>query len=72
MEISIESDLLLLNAEGRCFINGTAYAGKSTMVRMLAEKYSGICRGGNYRACLGQVNSEEKATGLSASDSLCW
>ena len=24
------------------FINGTAYAGKSTMVKMLAEKYNGI------------------------------
>lgn len=24
------------------FINGTAYAGKSTMVKRLAEKYNGI------------------------------
>ena len=24
------------------FINGTAYAGKSTMVKMLAEKYNGM------------------------------
>ena len=24
------------------FINGTAYAGKSTMVKMLAEKHGGI------------------------------
>lgn len=24
------------------FINGTAYAGKSTMVKMLSEKYHGI------------------------------
>ena len=30
------------------FINGTAYAGKSTMVRMLAEKYGGIECGENY------------------------
>lgn len=30
------------------FINGTAYAGKSTMVRLLAEKYDGICCGENY------------------------
>ena len=27
------------------FINGTAYAGKSTMVQLLAEKYGGICCG---------------------------
>ena len=30
------------------FINGTAYAGKSTMVAMLAEKYGLIARGENY------------------------
>lgn len=30
------------------FINGTAYAGKSTMVKMLAEKYDGILCEENY------------------------
>ena len=30
------------------FINGTAYAGKSTMVHLLAEKYDGIECGENY------------------------
>ena len=30
------------------FITGTAYAGKSTMVKMLAEKYGLICCGENY------------------------
>ena len=30
------------------FLNGTAYAGKSTMVKILAEKYDGICCGENY------------------------
>lgn len=30
------------------FINGTAYAGKSTMLRMLAEKYNGILCEENY------------------------
>lgn len=30
------------------FINGTAYAGKSTMVKMLAEKYNGIVCEENY------------------------
>lgn len=33
------------------FINGTAYAGKSTMVKMLAEKYDLIHCGENY-ACV--------------------
>ena len=30
------------------FINGTAYAGKSTMVKRLAEKYDGIACEENY------------------------
>lgn len=33
----------------RCyFVNGTAYAGKSTLVKLLAEKYGGIACGENY------------------------
>ena len=34
------------------FLNGTAYAGKSTMVRLLAEKHNGICCGENYHDVL--------------------
>lgn len=34
------------------FVNGTAYAGKSTMVRLLAERYGGICCGENYHDVL--------------------
>ena len=34
------------------FINGTAYAGKSTMVRLLAEKHGGIECGENYHNAL--------------------
>ena len=34
------------------FINGTAYAGKSTLVRMLAEKHGGIACGENYHDAL--------------------
>lgn len=34
------------------FINGTAYAGKSTMVKMLAEKYNGIACEENYHDAL--------------------
>ena len=30
------------------FINGTAYAGKSTMVKLLAQKYGGIACEENY------------------------
>lgn len=34
------------------FINGTAYAGKSTMVKRLAEKYNGIACEENYHEAL--------------------
>lgn len=34
------------------FINGTAYAGKSTLVKGLAEKYNGIACGENYHNAL--------------------
>lgn len=38
--------------ENAYFIIGTAYAGKSTMVRMLAEKHRGIACGENYHNAL--------------------
>lgn len=42
------------------FINGTAYAGKSTMVKMLAEKYNGIACEGNYQDVkLSELDSSE-------------
>lgn len=34
------------------FITGTAYAGKSTAVRLLAERHGGICCGENYHDVL--------------------
>ena len=48
MKIGIESNLLRNLFQNVYFLNGTAYAGKSTMVRLLAEKYDGICCGENY------------------------
>ena len=42
------------------FINGTAYAGKSTMVKLLAEKHDGIACEENYHdALIETLNSEE-------------
>ena len=42
------------------FINGTAYAGKSTMVKLLAEKYSGIVCEENYHdKYLSELSKEE-------------
>ena len=52
MKIGIESNLLKKLFENVYFINGTAYAGKSTVVHMLAEKYDAIECGENYHADL--------------------
>ena len=52
MKIQIESNILRNLFQNVYFINGTAYAGKSTMVRLLAEKYDGICCGENYHDVL--------------------
>ncbi len=42
------------------FINGTAYAGKSTMVKLLAEKYKGIaCEENYHNARLADLDSNE-------------
>ena len=42
------------------FISGSAYAGKSTMVRLLAEKYAGVACGENYHdRLLPELDKEE-------------
>lgn len=42
------------------FINGTAYAGKSTLVKGLAEKYNGIaCEENYHNAMLDELDSRE-------------
>lgn len=48
MSITIKSNILKYIFKNVYFINGTAYAGKSTMVKLLAEKHDGICCGENY------------------------
>lgn len=40
---------IVMKFENVYFINGTAYAGKSTMVKLLAEKYDGIACEENYQ-----------------------
>ena len=42
MKIGIEANLYRYLFKNVYFINGTAYAGKSTMVRMLSEAFDGI------------------------------
>jgi nicotinamide riboside kinase len=42
------------------FINGTAYAGKSTMVKLLAETYNGVaCKENYHDTLLNTLNSKE-------------
>ncbi len=48
MKIGIESNILRHYLQNVYFITGTAYAGKSTMAAMLAEKYGMIHCGENY------------------------
>lgn len=48
MKIEIESNILRYYLRNVYFINGTAYAGKSTMVAMLTEKYHMVHCGKNY------------------------
>lgn len=47
------------------FINGTAYAGKSTMIKLLAEKHDGICCGENYHDILMDAIDAESQPNLS-------
>lgn len=46
------------------FINGTAYAGKSTMTKLLAEKYGGVLCEENYHDKLLPQLSKEEFPGL--------
>ncbi len=48
MTIGIESNIIRHYLKDVYFINGTAYAGKSTMVHMLAERFDMIECGENY------------------------
>jgi len=48
MKIEIESNILRYYLRNVYFINGTAYAGKSTMAAMLAKKYGMVHCGENY------------------------
>ena len=46
--MKIENNILKYYLKNVYFITGTAYAGKSTMVKMLAEKYDMVFCGENY------------------------
>jgi dephospho-CoA kinase len=65
--LKIENNILRHYLKNVYFITGTAYAGKSTTVKLLAEKYDMICCGENYHMAV----SEPVATAESHPD-LCY
>lgn len=52
MKIAIESNIIKYYLRNVYFITGTAYAGKSTAVKLLSEKYGMICCGENYHCAV--------------------
>lgn len=59
--MKIQNNILKNLLRNVYFLNGTAYAGKSTMVKLLAEKYDGICCGENYHDVLmGAIDAEHQ------------
>lgn len=65
MKIQIESNIIKHLLRNVYFITGTAYAGKSTTVRLLAEKYGGILCGENYHDELMDAIDAENQPNLS-------
>lgn len=53
--MKIENNILKYYLRNVYFIIGTAYAGKSTMVKMLSEKYDMICCGENYHCAVSDI-----------------
>ena len=53
--MKIENNILKYYLKNVYFITGTAYAGKSTTVKMLAERYGMICCGENYHMAVSET-----------------
>lgn len=58
--MKIENNILKHYLRNVYFITGTAYAGKSTMVKMLAEKHDMIFCGENYHSAVSDVVADDK------------
>jgi dephospho-CoA kinase len=56
--MKIENNILKYYLRDVHFITGTAYAGKSTAVKMLAEKFNMICCGENYHCAVSDMVAE--------------
>ena len=52
--MKIENNILKHYLKNVYFITGTAYAGKSTTVKMLADKYGMVCCGENYHMAVSE------------------
>lgn len=70
MKIGIESNILKHALSNVYFINGTAYAGKSTMVKLLAERFDGIFCGENYHNVLMDAIDRQSQPSLSYFDTM--
>ena len=53
--MKIDNKILKYYLKNVYFITGTAYAGKSTTVKMLAERYDMICCGENYHMAVSEI-----------------
>lgn len=53
--MKIENNILKHYLKNVYFITGTAYAGKSTTVKMLAERYDMVCCGENYHMAVSEI-----------------
>lgn len=53
--MKIENNILKYYLQNVYFITGTAYAGKSTMVKMLSEKYDMIFCGENFHSAISNI-----------------
>ncbi len=58
--MKIENNIVKYYLKNAYFITGTAYAGKSTMVKMLAEKYDMIFCGENYHSAVSEIVVDPK------------
>ncbi len=58
--MKIENIILKHYLKNVYFITGTAYAGKSTAVKLLAEKYGMVCCGENYHMAVSELVATEE------------
>ncbi len=71
MDISISPNIVKHYLQNAYFINGHSYAGKSTMVKMLSERYDMVFCGENYHDCFPREKlSRWQQPGLSYFDTM--